>query len=149
MYAHSPTSTSVTSKHHFDSLYFVNCSRQLLIIPAGSSLYTIRGLLHFPNENGDILTIQKLHSILPLSSDSPLISPQSIRLLQDKQHTFTLVCQNFLLSTFSLFHPENVTSTQADVLEIGNKSHTLFPQFPITSANRQLIIHSSIFVTQR
>ena len=80
----------MTAKHCFESLFFFNCSRQILHIPNCSALYKIRGILHFPDEAGEILTIQNLSEIIPLWSDLPLFLPQSAQLFQEKQAAFIL-----------------------------------------------------------
>ena len=51
-------STSVTSKHEFRNIFMFNCTRQTILIPSGYVLYTVNVLLNFPNEKGEILTIQ-------------------------------------------------------------------------------------------
>ena len=124
----------MTAKHCFESLFFFNCSRQILHIPTGSALYKIRGILHFPDEAGEILTIQNLSEIIPLWSDLPLFLPQSAQLFQEKQAAFILTCQNYLLSTYNLFHPADKSRKQEDVLDITQKPPALFPKFPITNA---------------
>ena len=92
------------------------------------------GLLHFPDEAGEILTIQNLSEIIPLCSDLPLFLPQSAQLFQEKQAAFILTSQNYLLSTYDLFHPEDKLQRQEDVLDITQKPPALFPKFPITNA---------------
>ena len=145
VYLNSPFSTSVTSKHCVESLFLFNCSRQILQIPTGSALYTIHGLLHFPDETGEILTIQNLSEMIPLCSSLPLFIPQSVQLFQDKETAFVLTCQNYLLSTYNLFHPEDKSSKQENVLDTTQEPPTLFPKFPITNAPCKATAHNTFF----
>ena len=71
-------------------------------------IYTISGLLNFPSETGDVLQIQHLDGIVPLSSAQPLFTAQEGQLFQEKEKEFILTCQNFICSTYQLFHPDTV-----------------------------------------
>ena len=127
-------STSVTSKHEFRNVFTFNCTRKTILIPSGYVLYNVNGLLNFPNEKGEILTIQDLSEIVPLSSELPLFTAQSSQLLQEKEMAFVLTCQDYLCSTYRLFHPESRIQKQDCVLDSPQRPPTLFSAFPITNA---------------
>ena len=94
----------------------------------------MNGLLNFPNEKGDILTIQHLDGIIPLCSEVPLFTAQAAQLFQEKEMEFILTCQNFLCSTYRLFNPEAASLKQDCVLDGSQKSAALFPAISISCA---------------
>ena len=130
IYLNSLFSTSVTSKHCFEELFLFNCTRQVMQIPTGYALYTINGLLNFPDEKGEILTTQNLSEIVPLCSALPLFTAQSAQLFQDKATAFVLTCQNYLCSTYNLFHHEDKTQKQENILDTSQVPPLCLPNSP-------------------
>ena len=127
-------STSVMAKHEFKQAFLFNCTPQIIRIPSGYVFYTISGLLNFPSEKGDVLQIQHLDGIIPLSSAFPLFTAQAGQLFQEKEKEFILTCQNFICSTYQLFHPNPVTKKEdCDLYDFG-KPATLFPAYPFSSS---------------
>ena len=72
------------AKHEFKQAFLFNCTPHAIRIPAEYVFYTISGLLNFPSETGDVLQIQHLDGIVPLSSASPLFTAQAGQLFQEK-----------------------------------------------------------------
>ena len=131
----SPASSAPRSaKHEFKQAFLFNCTPQIIRIPSGYVFYTISGLLNFPSETGDVLQIQHLDGIVPLSSALPLFTAQEGQLFQEKEKEFILTCQNFICSTYQLFHPDTVSKKEDCVLYDFEKPAALFPSYPFSSS---------------
>ena len=58
---------------------------------------------------------------------------------------FILTCQNYLCSTYSLFHPESPIQKQDCVLDSSQRPPALFAAFPITNAQCQTTSDNTYF----
>jgi hypothetical protein len=100
------SSSSVTAKHEFKSVFINNSSHHNIRIPINYTLFVIEGLTNYPTNSGNISQLKNLNSIVDLPSSFKLFTPQENQLYCDKEGTFLITCQSFLLSSY---HAENIS----------------------------------------
>ena len=97
------SSTSVMAKHEFKSVFLNNSSHHNIRIPSNYTLFNIEGLTNYPTNSGNILQLKNLSGIVDLPSESRIFTPQENQLYSNKEGTFIITCQNFLLSSYFAF----------------------------------------------
>ena len=94
------SSISVMAKHEFKSVFIHNVNHYNIRIPKYYTLFVIEGLTNFPTNSGNILQLKNLNSIVDLPSQSRIFTPQDNQLFSDREGTFLITCQNFLISSY-------------------------------------------------
>ena len=129
------SSISVTAKHEFKSVFMNNSSHYNIRIPINYTLFVIEGLINYPTNAGNISQLKNLNSIVNLPSQFRIFTPQENQLYSDKEGTFCITCQNFLLSSY---FAENISP------DIRHPSTKLLKPFPFLDIHctetRSLII---------
>ena len=69
------SSTSVTAKHEFKSVFINNSSHHNIRIPPNYTLFVIEGLTNYPTNSGNISQLKNLNSIVDLPSSFKLFTP--------------------------------------------------------------------------